>query len=300
MATRGSFGPLLTPGLHAIFFDELKVTKPVHTKWINVETSKRAWEDDYKIAGLGRMVRKDEGGVYTMDEPISGDTRRYTHITYGLGFRATEEMYDDDLYGVMQRMSRELAKAATYNKEVQAASVLNNAFDSNFTGFDGVELCSDSHPNLGNANTQANAPSTGTDFSLLALQAAIEAFETWTDDRGFIIDITPSMVAHAAENIWEVGEVLESEYVPDTADNNKNIVRSKYGISPFHYKHLTDSDSWFLLGNKSDHDAKMFMRKDTSFNDSQDPFNGDMIYTARQRLSTGFSDWRGIYGSAGA
>lgn len=299
MAGRGSFGPLLTPGLFGIFYDELQITKSVHDKWVNVETSKRAWEDEYKVAGLGRMVQKFEGGVYTMDEPISGDTRRYIHITYGLGFRVTEEMYEDDLYGVMNRMSKELAKAARYNKEVIAASILNNAFDSNYTGFDGVELCG-THPNLGNASTQANEPSSPADFGLLPLQAAIEAFESWTDDRGFIIDITPKMLVHATGDIWEAGEVLESEYVPDTADNNKNIVRSKYGITPFHYKFLTDSYAWFLLGDKSDHDCKMFVRKDTTFNDSDDPFTGDMIYTARQRLSAGFGDWRGVYGSDGA
>lgn len=300
MAGRGSFGPLLSPGLNAIFFDNLRVTKPVHQMWINVESSKRAWEDDYKVAGLGRMVQKAEGAVYTFDEPISGDTRRYIHLTYGLGFRVTQEMYEDDLYGVMTRMTKELAKAANYNKEVQAASVLNNAFDSNYTGFDGLELCSTAHVNLGDGNTQANEPATAADFGLAALQAAIEAFESWTDDRGFIIDVTPKTLVHATGDIWEAGEVLESEYVPDTADNNKNIVRSKYGITPFHNKFLTDADAWFLIGDKSDHDMKMFIRKDTSFGDAEDPLNGDMIYTARQRLSVGFGDWRGVYGSPGA
>ena len=31
-------------------------------------------------------------------------------------------------------------------KQVKAANVLNNAFDSNFAGGDGVELCSTTHP----------------------------------------------------------------------------------------------------------------------------------------------------------
>lgn len=300
MAGRGSFGPLLTPGLKTIFFNQLKATKSVYDKWINVDSSSRAFEDDYKIAGLGQMVQKAEGAVYTFDEPISGDTRRYTHLTYGLGFRVTLEMYEDDLYAVMNRMSKELAKAAQYNKDVQAATVLNNAFNSSYAGYDSLELCSTAHVNLGDGATQANEPSTAADFGLLALQAAIEAFEGWTDDRGFMVDTEPKLLVHNTGDIWSAGEVLESEYVPDTADNTKNIVRSKYGIVPFHNKFLTDADAWFLLADKGSHDMKMYLRKDTSFNDAEDPLNDDMIYTARQRLSVGFSDWRGVYGSPGA
>ena len=33
-------------------------------------------------------------------------------------------------------------------KQVKAAAVLNNAFDANFAGGDGVELCSTDHPTL--------------------------------------------------------------------------------------------------------------------------------------------------------
>ena len=32
---------------------------------------------------------------------------------------------------------------------------------------------------------------------------------------------------------------------------------------------------------------------------SDDPLNDDAIFTARQRLSVGFSDWRPMYGTSG-
>lgn len=300
MAARGAFSALLAPGLFDIFFKKLQVTKMVFEQWINVESSKRAYEEEHKIAGLGQLVEKSEGAVYTFDEPIAGDTVRYTHLTYGLGFRVTEEMLEDDLYGVMNRMSDELAKSAAYNKDVQAATVLNNAFDSNFAGYDGKELCATDHQDLGTAGTQANEPATAADLSLVALQAAIETFEGWTDDRGFIVDVEPRTLIHTKGDIWTAGEILESEHVPDSGDNAVNVVRSKYGIKPMHLKFLTDADAWFLVGSKDDHDMKIFIRKDTQFRNSDDPLNGDAIFTARQRLSTGFGDWRGVYGSPGA
>lgn len=298
-ATRGAFSPLLVPGLMDIYFRKLKIRKTEYTEWINVKKSKRAYEEDYKLAGLGRFVQKGEGEAYTFDDPIPGSTLRYTHLTYGLGFRVTEEMMEDDLYGVMNRMTEELAKSAAYNKDVQAASVLNNAFDSDYTGYDGVELCSTSHPNLG-TGTQSNEPSSGVDLTLSSLQAAVEAFEGWTDDRNFKTDLMAEWLVHATGDIWTAGEILESEFDPTSADNAKNIIRSKYGIKPKHLKHLTDADAWFLLGKKGDHDMKMYMRVGDQFRNSDDPINGDAIFTGRHRLSTGFSDWRGVYGSSGA
>jgi len=178
-------------------------------------------------------------------------------------------------------------------------NVLNNAFDSDYTGLDGVELCSTVHPNLG-GGTQANEPTTQVDLDLPALQAALEAFEDWTDDRGFKIDHTATWLVHATGDIWMAGEILESEFVPDSADNAKNIVRSKYGIKPLHLKHLSDADAWFLISNKSGHQMKMYLRVNDQFKNSDDPLNDDAIYTGRHRLSTGHSDWRGVYGSQGA
>lgn len=298
-ATRGKFSPLLAPGLAGIFFRQLKIRKTEYTGWINVEKSSRAYEDEYKVAGLGQFMQKGEGAVYTMDEPLSGSTLRFTHLTYALGFRVTEEMLEDDLYGVMNKMSAELAKSASYNKDVQAAGVLNNAFSSSYTGLDGVELCSTAHVNLG-GGTQSNEPSSAVDLDLPALQAAIEAFEGWTDDRGFKIDATPKYLLHSAGDIWTAGEILESEFVPDSADNNKNIVRSRYGITPMLLKHKTDTDAWFLVADKGNHDMKMYLRVNDQFKNSDDPLNGDAIFTGRHRLSVGHGDWRGVYGSPGA
>lgn len=298
-ATRGKFSPLLAPGLMTVFFRHLKIHMNEYPQWINTKKSKRAYEEDYEVAGLGQMMQKGEGAPFVFDEPIGGSTLRYTHLTYGLGFRITKEMMEDDLYGVMNRMTQELAKSASYNKDVQAATVLNNAFNSAYPGIDGLELCSLVHTNLG-GGTQANEPTDPADLSLTSLQAAIEAFETWTDARGFKTDITPETLLHNTGDIWEAGEILESEYIPTSGDNAKNIVRSKYGIKPKYLKHLSDADAWFLIAGKSNHDMKLFTRVDDQFNNDDDPYNGDALFTARHRLSRGFTRWEGVYGSPGA
>lgn len=295
--TRGKFSPLLAPGLARVFFRFLKDRKVEYTAWINEKKSKRAYEEEYKVAGLGQFVYKAEGAVYTFDEPIPGDTIRYTHMTYGLGFRITQEMWEDDLYGIMNRMSKELARSSGLNKEVQAHSVLNNAFSSSYTGLDGVSLVNAAHPLLG-GGTLSNL-GTG-DVSLAGLQAAVEHFENLTDDRGYKVEVTPRYVIHSPGDIWEVGRILESEYQPGTADNDKNILKSKYGLVPKVSHYLTDTDAWYMTADKSQHDMKIYMRVSDQFKNADDPLTGDAIFTGRHRLSTGFGDWRGVYGSQGA
>lgn len=298
---RGKFSKLLAPGLALVFFQQLNkmIIKNEWQQWCNRKSSKRAYEEEFKMTGLGQMIQKGEGETYTFDEAIPGNTIRFTHLTYGLAFRVTKEMMEDDLYGVMNKMSSELAKSASYNKDVQAASILNNAFSSSFTGYDGLALCHTAHTNLGDSNTQANRPSSDTDLDLPAVQAALEAFNNWTDDRGFVIEGTPRFLVHATGDIWTAGEILESEFVPNNANNAVNIVRSKFGIKPKHLRFLSDADAWFMIGGKGEHDMRMYIRVDDQFNNDDDPLNGDAIFTGRHRLSTGFGDWRQTYGSQG-
>lgn len=301
MASRGPFSPLLAPGLAAVFFRNLRDRPTEYTRWLPEKKSRRAYEEEYKIAGLGQFVYKAEGSVYTFDEPIPGATIRFIHQTFGLGFRVTEEMIEDDLYGVMSRMSKELSRSATLNREVQGFSPLNNAFNALFTGYDGVSLVHAAHPLLG-GGTLSNLV-TG-DFSQDALQSAIELFENFTDDRGYRVMVTPKFLMHAPPNIWEVGKVLESELEANTADNNANIIRTRYGIQPDLYHYFTDTDAWFLRATKSDIDddngARMYNRVSDQFRSDDDPLNGDALFTGRHRISTGFGDFRWVVGSAGA
>jgi hypothetical protein len=61
-------------------------------------------------------------------------TARYNHETIALGFSLTEEAIEDNLYDSLSaRYTKALARAMSYTKQVKAAAVLNNGFDSNFS-----------------------------------------------------------------------------------------------------------------------------------------------------------------------
>src|SRR4030095_7240707 len=100
-------------------------------------------------------------------------------------FRITQEMMEDDLYGIMGgRMSKALGRSARNNQEIVMHAPFNNAFNTAFTGFTaGESLCAVTHTTL-RGNTFSNRPATDTDFDLLALQAALESFHSLIDESG--------------------------------------------------------------------------------------------------------------------
>ena len=185
-------------------------------------------------------------------------------------------------------------------KQIKAANVLNNGFNSSFTGGDGVELFSDAHPTLSGAN-QRNELSTASDLSETSLEQALIDIHAFKDERGLKIAarglklIIPSALQFTAERI------LKSPARVGTADNDLNAIASK-GMMPQGYvvnNYLTDDDAFFI---KTDvpNGMKMFNRAAIKTAMEGDFDTGNMRYKARERYSFGFSDWRGMFGSPGA
>jgi phage major head subunit gpT-like protein len=294
----GGFAALLAPGLWRVLFNEVDMQP---NQWIgvfNVNSSTRAYEDDTKVAGLGSMVSKPEGVAVEFDVPIMGSGVRYTHSSYGLGFRITREMWDDDLYSIMNKMSAELGRASSYKIEVDAWSILNNAFSSSFTGADGLALCHTAHTRLDGGTTIANRPSTDVDFSYTAYQAALDHYKELVDERGRPIVLNPSLLIIDTAFEWAAKEIMQSEYKPYTANNEINPLRGDGMPDYMTCRYLTDRDSWFLLSNK--HDLNFWWRVRPETAEADDFLTGDALFKIYARYSKGFTEWRGVYGSTGA
>lgn len=294
----GNMSQLLAPGLRKVFFQYLREKPQEYASIFNINPSKRAYEEDLMIAGLGTMPQKTEGSPIIYQDPIQGTKKRYTHLTYGLGFRVTMEMYEDDLYGPMNRMAKELAKAARNVREVVSANVLNNSFSTSFVGFNTGEALCQSHTLIG-GGSYSNTPSTQADIGIASLEAAIINFDTLVDERNMPVLIAPKWLVIHPNDRMIAEELLNSEYRPYTATNEINAVR-KFGVSYNVNHYLTDSDAWWLLGDKDDHDLNFFERAATRMQNGDDFDTGDAKYKAFQRFSVGFGDWRGVYGSSGA
>jgi hypothetical protein len=293
----GGFAGLLAPGLWRVLFNAIDSAPNQWLGVFNVDTSNRAYEEDSKVAGLGSMLPKPEGMAIAFDVPIMGPTVRYTHASYGLGLRITREMWDDDLYNIMNKMAAELGRAAAYKIEVDAWSVLNNAFNPTFTGLDGLPLCSTAHTRMDGGATAANRPTTDVDFSYTAYQAALDHFKEMVDDRGRPVVVNPSLIIVDTSFEWAVKEILQSEYKPYTANNEINPLRNDGQMDYLLNRYLVDRDSWFVLSNI--HDLNFWWRVRPETAEADDFLTGDALYKIYARYSKGFSEWRGVYGSSG-
>lgn len=295
---RGAFSGLLAPGFRKVVFESYKEKPLEANRLVNMNRSGRAYEEDINLAGLGTLVEKVEGSKVTYQDPLPGNQKRYVWTTYALGFRVTQEMLEDDLYGIFgNRMSRVLGKSARNNFEVVAMSPFNNAFNTAVNGFvSGEALVSTSHA-LIRGGTAGNRPAADVDFSLVALQAAIEHYHGLVDESGMPMMLRPKWLVHGVGNHWTVNQILKSQFLPGGNQNDINQVAQE-GIQPFLSHYLTDPDAWFLMADE--HDINYFERVPPTFSNTDDFDTGDAKYKLRRRAGAGFGGWRGIYGSSGA
>lgn len=295
---RGAFSNLLAPGYRKIVFETYKERPMEGTKLVNRNTSKRAYEEDFPIAGFGTLVTKAEGASVTYQDAVQGTVKRYTWSTYALGFRITQEMMEDDLYGIMGgRMSKALGRSARNNQEILMHAPFNNAFSTSFPGFvSGESLCSTSHALL-RGGTAANRPAVDADFDLLALQAGLESFHSLVDEAGLPAVFIPQRVIYSIGDHWLVNQVLKTQNLPGSNQNDINQV-AREGLMPHLSHYITDPDAWFI--QCENHDVNYFDRRAFTFSNSDDFHTGDALFKGSRRAGSGWGDWRGIYGTQGA
>jgi hypothetical protein len=268
-------------------------------KLVNMNTSKRAYEEDFNVAGFTNLYKKPEGASVAFQDPIEGNKKRYTWDTFASAFRITEEMGEDNLYGLIgAKWSRFLGRAARYNKEIVMHSPYNNAFDTAYTGIlatSTAESLCDTHALLRGGSIR-NRPTTDADFDLLTFQAAIEHFHSLTDESGIPAVFIPKIVVHSAQLEWIVNQVLKTPAGLQTTAQDINVA-ARQGVNPHLSHFLTDADSWYVICDE--HDVNYFDRRPFVFSNSDDWYTGDALFKGTRRNGAGHGDWRGIYGSAG-
>jgi hypothetical protein len=290
----------LEPGLNALFGLEYKQYENQHTEIFDTENSDRAFEEEVMLSGFANAEVKPEGSGVAYDNAQETFTARYTHETIALAFSITEEAIEDNLYDrLASRYTKALARSMANTKQVKAANVLNNAFNSSYAGGDGKELCATNHPTI--AGTFSNELATSADLNETSLEQALIDIAAFTDERGLKVAARGMKLIIPSELQFTAERLMKSSQRVGTADNDINAIGSM-GMIPQGYvvnNYLTDTDAFFI---KTDvpNGLKMFVRSPISTKMEGDFDTGNVRYKARERYSFGFSDPRGIYGSPGA
>lgn len=315
MMVRGQFAQTLAPGVHHWFlhFLDLQMRQEEYSTVFNIENSTQAFEDEVEMAGLGAMPEKPEASSAIYDDLIQGGTKRYVHLTYALGSRASWELIEDDQYGIIKQVPKAHARSAMFAREMVAFNVFNLGF-STITTTDGVSLFNTQHPLLGGsaatnlgpgltnviyaAGTYPNRPSPDVDLSFTAVQLMVNQFERMVDSQGIPVRVKPRCIMIPPELKFIAREILGSPGKPYTADNELNsLLGEDLKFRVVHY--FTSQSAWFAVADKEGHQLKFFDRHpiDTDYDDDFDTRSTKVL--TFQRFSAGATSWIGTWGSNG-
>lgn len=293
---RGGHSKQLAPGYARVVIGTFKERPLEGDKLVNKKTSKRAYEEDFPVAGFGSLVIKPEGGSVSYQDILDGNVRRYSWMTYALGYRITEELFDDQLYGVFgNKLAAALGRSARNNQEIIMHAPFNNATSNVSLGWDGQPLASTAHTALRSGAVFSNTAAV--DFGLIALQVALEHFHSLTDESGIPAVYIPKRVVHSIGDYMLVNQILKSPNLPGSSLNDINQV-AREGLTPHLSHYLTDPDMWIVQADM--HDVNYYVRNPFKFRAGDDFNTGDALFKGMQRLGWGHSDWRGVYIGTGA
>lgn len=303
-AIRGQFSQLLAPGFANIFRQNMdfKQYPEEYSRVFALDSSIRQYEDESVVVGFGTAPQKAEREPTIFDDPLQGNSKRYTFLTYSLGFRVSRELWEDDLYRVMKQMPEELAFSMRDVVEVTAAGTFINGFTDSaaYLGPDGEPLFGDgttrTHPLIGGGTT-ANQLSTPMDLGVDSLELMLNLIGDLVNDRGLLVRSVPDLLIVPTELQWTAKQLLESDLEAYTVNNQTNPFTGM-DLKYFVWHYLTDPDAWFIRCKR--HYLKFWWRMRPDFRNSDDFDNDDAKFKSRQRMDQGYTEFRGIFGSPGA
>jgi len=300
LITTGNFAKALWPGVNAWYGKAYNEYPVEYDKLFDKFTSRRNFEEDVGVTSFGLAIQKAEGAPVSYDSERQGFVTRYTHVVYALGFSVSREAMEDDMYDIIaQRRAQGLAFSMRQTKEIVGANIYNRAFNSSYTGGDGVSLINTAHPNVA-GGTQSNRLAVDSDLSEAALEQACIDIQGFRNDRGLLIALRPTALIIPYTLEFEAHRILKSVGRTGTDLNDPNALKEMGMIKNVVVSHfLTDIDAWFLRTN-APHGMKYFERRADEFTTDNDFDTENAKFKATARYSFGWSDWRGLYGSPGA
>lgn len=301
--TSGNISRLLQEGVKNVFGQEYDAHEAQWPMLVDQETSSKSFEVDQQFEGFGLASVKIEGEGISYDSQQEGFTPKYPNVTYAKGFIGTKEAIADNLYSLFAKRARSLAFSMQQTKENVVANVYNRAHNSAYLmpGGDGQQLLDSDHVNgPSDSTTFSNILATPAALSEASLEDLLIQINEATDPRGLRIALRGEKLIVPPKLGFEAERILKSTLQNDTAENAINAIRST-GMLPGGYtvnNYLTSATAWFIKTNCPD-GVKYFNRQSVEFGQDNDFGTSNLRFKADERYAVGWSDPRGLYGTAG-
>jgi len=239
----------------------------------------------------GMAVSYQSGGVLFL--------QRYLYKVYGLAFSLTKVLVEDgDHIRIGQTYAKHLAQSLIETKETLGANILNRAFNAAFPGGDGVALVSASHPIVN--GTFSNQLTTPAALSQTSLEQMLIQIRNAVDNNGKRIRLTPKKIVSGPSNVFQAETLLKSVLRSGTADNDINPVKSMGLLADgqANLSRITSTTAWWVQ-TAAPEGLQLMMRRGLEKSMEGDFETDSMRYKATERYTFGWTDPRGIFGTAG-
>lgn len=287
--------PILNQAFDGVYDQRTDEYKQIFTE---ENGTPRAYHEEVVLYGMGAAPVLPDGQAVTYDEGGQLYVKRYTYDVYGLAFALTKVLVEDgDHIRVGSTMSKHLAQAMDETLETVTANHLNRAFNASYAGGDGVALISASHPVIG--GVQSNVL-TSAALSQTSLEQALIQVRQAQDSRGKRIRLTPKKLVIHPSNMLTAEVLLKSVLRTGTNNNDINPVKTTTALSDaVVISRMTSPTAWFLQTDARDGLKVLWRRKLEKAMEGD--FETDSVrYKSTMRFGSGWTDWRSMYGNAGA
>jgi hypothetical protein len=274
-----------------------------YDKMVAVEKTNSNYQVDAIRDSLGLMQMKNEGSALTYDTSKEVYKPTYQPVAYALGFIITKEAVDDGLAVLKAKtFTKDFKISALQTRETIVANLYNNAFAASsvtMTNGDGKTMVASDHPVHG--GTQSNLITGGSvDISEAAIEQLRQDVRNAKNHRGLRQNLMIDKLICSVGDEAAANRILYSEKRVATADNDLNFHRMNNtvpgGIIANPY--LTDADAYFVT-TSAPNGPKLLVRQEPEIDEAGDFDTKNAKYSVMMRLVAGWSDWRGVYGSAG-
>lgn len=296
MLTQSQWDTLLTPVIYHHFGVGMNMVPSMRTRLFNVQGSLLAEEKGTGIGGFSvdawnQYKNSGQKGSLDLNQLY---TKTYTHLEYPVKLRIEKKLLLNDQYSIINQIVRRAGISAEQKMEIDAASVLNNAFDSNYTGADAVSLCSASHP-AGPSASATLQSNTGTKaLTEAAVSETRVTMMRFKDDKNNEIGLTPNELWVPPELEDKALKIVRSTNEPGTANNDANAQAGRWTVVP--WQRLTGTKAWFMVDSVWRQEVVNWYNREVVVPMLVAEDTTHLTYELKLHYSYGFDDWRWIFG----
>lgn len=244
--------------------------------------------DVYKNSKGAKKGRLDFNELYT---------QTYTHQEYPLEIVVQKSLFQFDQYNKIKTIVQRAGLSAGVKKELDAASLLNNAFASGSTWSDDKPLCSASHPVNPDDTTNVYSNTGTSPLTAANLSSVRQSMMRFKDDTGVEIGIMPNELWVPVELEDKALELTQALNKPETANNDANAQAQRWTVIPWLRLDSASPKRWFMVDGMWRQEAVnwydvvdmeiMLVHENTT----------EVVWEVKLFYSFGVDDWRWIYGN---